>query len=120
MKIEPMVRYLDKTAAVPCPYGEVRRIVTGGEGVSNVHAVRVTQGGEHFHNGYDEVYYFLSGNGTMTLGETPYPVRPGTVAVIPAKIVHSLMSDTEAPLEFIIIGLPPMSIEDDRARPIKP
>ncbi len=120
MKIDPIVRYLDKTEITPCPYGNARRIVTGGEGLSNVHVISVIQGSEHFHQGYDETYYFLSGIGTMTLDKKTYPVRPGTVAVIPAKTVHSLMSDSKDPLEFIIFGTPPMSIEDDKAKPIKP
>jgi mannose-6-phosphate isomerase-like protein (cupin superfamily) len=115
-----MVRYFDKTDITPCPYGDVRRIVTGGEGVSNIHVVRVTQGSDHFHKEYDEVYYFLSGNGTITLDEHVYPVRPGAVVVIPAGTVHSLLSDSKNELEFIIFGIPPMSIEDDGARPIKP
>ena len=118
--IEPIVRYLDETKPVPCPYGDVRRMVTGGEGLSNVHVVSVTKGGEHYHKAYDEVYYFLSGKGSITLDAKTYPVRPGTVTVIPAGMVHSLLSDTNEPLVFIIIGTPPMSIEDDRAMPQKP
>ena len=120
MKIDPIVRYLDKTKTIHCPYGDVRRIVTGGEGTSNIHVVSVTQGNEHFHQGYDEVYYFLSGAGVITLDKKSYPVRPGAVVVIPAGMIHSLKSDSNEPLEFIIIGTPPMPIEDDRARPLKP
>ncbi|MCP4373491.1 MAG: cupin domain-containing protein [Deltaproteobacteria bacterium] len=120
MKIDPIIRYFDKTDTTPCPYGNVRRIITGGEGLSNVHVVSVTKGSEHIHEAYDETYYFLSGNGTITLDKKTVPVRPGTVAVIPAKTVHSLESDSDVPLEFIIFGTPPMSIEDDRAKPVKP
>lgn len=120
MKSIPIIRYLDETRAVPCPFGDVRRIITGGEGLCNVHVVSVTEGKPHYHNAYDEVYYFLSGKGTLTLDEMTYPVRPGAVAVIPAKMVHSLISDTDNPLVFIIIGTPPMSIEDERAMPQKP
>lgn len=120
MKINPIVRYYDQTDAIECPYGTVKRIVTGGEGFSNVHVVSVTQGTEHFHEEYDETYYFLSGNGILTLDNKNFPVRPGTVAAIPAGVIHSLKSDTNDSLEFIIFGTPPMSIEDDRAKPMKP
>jgi mannose-6-phosphate isomerase-like protein (cupin superfamily) len=115
-----MVRYFDKTDITPCPYGNVRRIFTGGDGIANVHVVSVTRGGEHFHRAYDEVYYFLSGNGTLTLEDKEYPVGAGAVAVIPATTVHCLASDSEIPLEFVIFGSPPMCVEDDRARPVKP
>ncbi len=118
--IAPIVRYLDETVSVACPYGDVRRMVTGGEGISNIHVVSVTKGEKHYHKAYDEVYYFLSGKGSITLDENIYPVRPGTATVIPAGMVHSLLSDTDEPLVFIIIGTPPMSIEDDRAMPQKP
>ena len=120
MKVNPIVRYLDETHAVSCPYGDVRRVVTGGEGTANIHVVSVTKGEKHFHKAYDEVYYFLSGTGSITLDTKTYPVRPGTVTVIPAGMIHSLSSDTDEPMLFIIIGTPPMSIEDDRAAPQKP
>lgn len=120
MKPDPIVRYLDSTKITPCPYGDVRRIVTGGEGICNIHVVSVTKGENHYHKAYDEVYYFLSGNGTLTLDGKDHAVRPGAVAVIPAGMIHSLDSGDETPLEFIIFGSPPMLIEDDRAKPLKP
>lgn len=120
MKTETIVRYLDQTREIPCPYGNVRRIVTGGEGTANVHVVRVTQGEEHFHQSYDEVYYFLAGDGKLVLDGKEHPVRPGAVAVIPAGCPHSLISYSKDPLEFIIFGTPPMEMGDERAKPRKP
>jgi mannose-6-phosphate isomerase-like protein (cupin superfamily) len=114
----PVVRYLDETAPLSCPYGQVQRIVTGGEGgIANVHVVQVTRGERHYHRGYDEVYYLLSGTGTITLEEKTHSLRPGAVIVIPAGISHALVSDSETPLQFIIFGSPPMPIDDDRAIP---
>jgi len=120
MKNNPIVRYLDQVKPVDCPYGNVRRVITGGEGSANVHVVRVSKGGEHFHRGYDEVYYFLSGTGILTMNNKTYTLGPGTVVNIPAGVVHDLESGDDTPLEFIIFGSPPMAIEDDRAKPIKP
>jgi mannose-6-phosphate isomerase-like protein (cupin superfamily) len=94
--------------------------VTGGEGgVANVHVVKITKGLAHVHDGYDEAYYFISGTGTITLGEETNPVSPGTVAVIPAGVPHSLEADQGSELEFVIFGTPPMSLEDERAKPKK-
>ena len=120
MKPETIVRHIDQVAPVDCPYGTVRRIVTGGEGNGNVHVVRVTQGGAHYHQAYEETYYFLSGSGTLTIEQETFAVETGTVAVIPSGKVHALVSDSETALEFIIFGTPPMSIEDARAAPRKP
>lgn len=117
---QPTVRHRDQTEPIACPFGQVQRVVTGGDGgVANVHIVRVTQGTPHVHEGYDEVYYVLSGTGTITLGDETRPLRPGTVAVIPAGVAHSLAADDGETLEFVIFGTPPMAIDDERARPKK-
>jgi putative membrane protein len=117
---EPLVSSLGETETISCPYGDVRRIVTGGEGgVANVHVVRVTRGDTHIHAGYDEVYYLLAGTGSVTLGDATHPVGPGSVVVVPAGLAHSITSDSEAPLEFVIYGTPPVPLEDPRAKPRK-
>jgi len=116
----PLVRHRDGTPSLDCPFGNVQRIVTGGEGgVANVHVVRVTQGKPHLHTGYDEVYYVLSGTGTITLDGERHALRPGDVAVIPAGVAHSLAAEPGQELEFVIFGTPPMTMDDERARPAK-
>ncbi|MDX9787352.1 MAG: cupin domain-containing protein [Desulfobacterales bacterium] len=113
-----VVRYRDETTAISCPYGHVERIVTGGEGgIANVHVVTVTKGESHMHSGYDEVYYVLSGTGSIILGEKTCPLRPGAAVVIPAGVPHALAADSDVPLSFVIFGSPAMSIDDARARP---
>jgi mannose-6-phosphate isomerase-like protein (cupin superfamily) len=115
---QPLVRHRDETSPIDCPFGHVQRIVTGGEGgVANVHVVKVIKGTPHTHEGYDETYFVLSGTGTITLGQETHPLRPGSVAVIPAGVLHSLEASAESELEFIIFGTPPMGIDDERARP---
>lgn len=115
-----LVRQRDEAAPVDCSFGHVQRVVTGGEGgVANVHVVKVTKGLTHVHDGYDEVYYFLAGTGTITLGNETTSVHPGTVAIIPAGVPHGLEATSESGLEFVIFGTPPMSLEDERAKPRK-
>ena len=119
-----MVGYLDKTESVSCPYGQVQRVVTGGAGgVANVHIVEVSMGTTHYHEGYDEVYFVLSGKGELSAGEQQFALRPGAVAVIPRGIPHSLVAEVtdegEDKLRFIIFGTPAMEISDERAAPKK-
>ena len=121
---ETLVGYLDETAPIDCPYGIVQRVVTGGAGgVANVHVVEVTRGTTHYHEGYDEVYYVLSGHGKLVVGGESYSLRPGAVAVIPRGAPHSLCADDreegEGKLKFVIFGSPAMSINDERATPKK-
>ena len=95
-------------------------MVTGGRGgIANVHVVKVTQGLPHLHTGYDEVYYVLSGSGTITLNGQVSRLRPGSVVVIPAGVSHALQADPEKELEFVIFGTPPLSMDDARAKPRK-
>ncbi len=118
---QPLVHHRDETRPINCPFGHVQRIVTGGAGgVANVHVVNVTQGSTHVHTGYDEAYFVLSGSGTITLGQETHPLRPGTVAVIPAGVPHSLIAEPNEELEFVIFGTPPMAMDDERAKPVKP
>jgi mannose-6-phosphate isomerase-like protein (cupin superfamily) len=116
-----IVRNRAEVAAMDCPYGTTERIVTAGEGgVANVHVVTVTCGTPHFHQGYDETYYVLSGSGKLVCDGKEYRLSQGSVAIIPAGVVHSLESDSEKPLEFVIFGTPPLSLDDAQARPKKP
>ena len=97
----------------------MQRIVTGGEGgVANVHVARVKSLPPFFHTGYDEVYYVVSGTGTVTLDGEISPLRPGSVVVIPAGVTHALQAAEGEELEFVIFGTPPIPITDDRAKPI--
>ncbi len=115
---QPLVRHRDETPAADWPFGKMQRIVTGGEGgVANV-SVAATDGlPPFFHTGYDEVYYVLSGAGTIKLDGKPYRLRPGSVVIIPAGTSHALQIEPGQELEFVIFGTPPMAFDDERARP---
>jgi mannose-6-phosphate isomerase-like protein (cupin superfamily) len=116
---QPVVRHRDETPPADWPFGQMHRIVTGGEGgVANVHVAMVTKRlPQFYHTGYDEIYYVVSGTGVITLDRITHPLRPGTVVVIPAGVLHSLEADPGQELEFVIFGAPPMPIEDERAKP---
>lgn len=116
----PVVRDEAETPVIPCPYGDVRRVITGGEGgAPNVHVVRITRGGRHFHQAYDETYYVLEGHGAIELGDQTHRLCPGTAVFIPAGVPHALEADPGETLAFVIFGTPGMLIDDERARPRK-
>jgi mannose-6-phosphate isomerase-like protein (cupin superfamily) len=115
---QPLVHHRDETPPADWPFGQMQRIVTGGEGgVANVHVARTTSLPPFFHTGYDEVYYVLSGTGIVTLDGKSGPLHPGSVVVIPSGVRHSLEASEGEEIEFVIFGTPPMSIDDERARP---
>jgi len=116
--LEPLVRYRDETSTVVCPYGEATRIITGGEGgVANVHVIKVTRGDRHYHSGYHEVYYVLSGNGDIMLEGNRHRLSPGAVVIIPNGIAHEISADKGDILEFVIVGSPAMATDDPRFVP---
>ena len=116
--VAPLVRYRDDTHPVGCPYGAAERIVTGGlGGVANVHVIRVTRGEPHYHAGYHEVYYVLSGRGHIVLEGETHGLRPGAVVIIPAGCAHALEADAGEVLEFLIVGSPAMTVDDPRFVP---
>lgn len=118
MNKHPLLRHETDVTPIDCPYGTVRRIVTGGEGgVANVHLVEVTEGGAHYHNAYDEVYYVLDGEGTLSAGDVTGTLCPGTVATIPAGCVHALKAAEGQRLRFLIVGTPPCPIDHPDAKP---
>lgn len=47
----------------------------------------------HFHNGW-EITLQLEGNATADIGGCEYPLKPGTITVIPPEVVHRNYSDT--------------------------
>ena len=117
---QPLVRHRDETPAADWQFGRMQRIITGGEGgVANVSLAATNGLPPFFHTGYDEVYYVLSGEGTVTLNGQVYPLRPGSVVVIPAGVSHALKVDPGQELEFVIFGAPPMAFDDERSRPRK-
>ena len=57
----------------------------------------------HNHSGQEEVYFFLSGTGFMTVDEEEIDVKPGTVVLIPDGAFHRVYNDTAEPLYFVCV-----------------
>jgi mannose-6-phosphate isomerase-like protein (cupin superfamily) len=59
-------------------------------------------------HGQDEIYYIVSGRGTLRLGEETHPIKPGTVVYIPAGCFHALNnSDGGEPLVLLTLWREP-------------
>lgn len=57
----------------------------------------------HRHHGQEEVYYFVSGHGTMDIDEENFPVTPGDVVLIPDGAFHRVHNFTDANLYFVCV-----------------
>lgn len=54
----------------------------------------------------DEVYYIVSGQGQITVGEETQPVRPGSIVFVAAHVPHKFHDITED-LKILVFFAPP-------------
>jgi mannose-6-phosphate isomerase-like protein (cupin superfamily) len=67
---------------------------------------------EHYHPRTEELYYFVSGQGTMRLGDEEAPVRPGDCVVIRPGTKHKAFNTGTENLVFLCCCAPPYSDDD--------
>jgi mannose-6-phosphate isomerase-like protein (cupin superfamily) len=58
----------------------------------------------HSHPGQEEVYYFISGTGSMELGEDKFNVQGGDVVLVPDGVFHRVHNHSIAtPFYFVCV-----------------
>ena len=58
----------------------------------------------HEHDDHEEVYYIISGNGSIRIGDECARFRDGDVIYIPEKKTHSIVNDGDKVVEFLAFG----------------
>lgn len=105
-----IARHLNDVSPVPCPCGQSTRVITYKDTPKlNIHRTKIKDSEKHYHKKTTEVYYILSGSGTMTLDSHTVALTPGQVVYIPPKVRHSVMGTVTA----IIVGVPAFHEEDE-------
>ena len=61
--------------------------------------------GDHTHEGDNEIYYILKGNGLYNDNGTIVRVYPGDTTICNDGEMHGLVNDTDEPIEFIALIL---------------
>lgn len=62
--------------------------------------------GDHTHdesNPLEEVYYFLEGEGEMTIDKKTIPVKDGDSIMVPPEVDHGIRNTGSIPLKLMII-----------------
>ncbi len=59
----------------------------------------------HYHPGFEEIYYVISGYGNMTIGEEQREISRGDVVYIPYLAPHTLLNTGSVPLRFITVSV---------------
>jgi mannose-6-phosphate isomerase-like protein (cupin superfamily) len=67
---------------------------------------------EHYHPGSEEIYYFVSGDGRMRLGDREAEVHTGDCVVIPPGTPHKLWNPGSEPLVLLCCCAPAYSDDD--------
>lgn len=67
---------------------------------------------EHRHNESEEMYYFISGSGKMSLNNKWFAVTKGDGVLIPAGTRHKLANTGKSDLHLLCVRAPPYSHED--------
>ena len=58
----------------------------------------------HSHKDHEEVYYIISGKGSIKIGNETAKFRDGDVIHIPEKTMHSIINDGDEMVEFLAFG----------------
>ncbi len=66
----------------------------------------------HYHSKTEEIYYILSGQARMTLGDESREVEPGDAVAIPPGQTHTIRNTGAAPLCFLCCCAPPYEHDD--------
>ena len=55
----------------------------------------------HAHEDMEEIYYFISGEGLMVVGEDRFPVKAGDACYVPPGAYHTTIQTGILPLTFV-------------------
>ena len=66
-----------------------------------LHSGKQTTG--HKHEGQEEVYFFVSGNGEMLIDEQRFKVKPGDIALIKDGEFHQVYNTSQKDLYFVCV-----------------
>jgi hypothetical protein len=68
--------------------------------------------GASFNRQAEEVLLITAGSGRVRLGEKVLPVTQDSSVFIPARVIHAIEADAQAPLSFVAISAPAFTPED--------
>jgi mannose-6-phosphate isomerase-like protein (cupin superfamily) len=63
------------------------------------------EGPPHSHAEKDQVFYIVSGEGKILLGDTEHDVKPGSLLYVPAGLIHRSTTTSKEPLGYILYNV---------------
>ena len=63
---------------------------------------------EHAHEREQEAMYFYEGTGIATIDGVEFEIRPDSVMLAPAGVMHRIRNTGDGPLRFVFVYCPPL------------
>jgi mannose-6-phosphate isomerase-like protein (cupin superfamily) len=106
-------RFLRRDPAEVRPWeetcGQIRCLIEEKDGAAaEVHHVEIHDARLHYHERTDEVYYVISGRGTMTLDDEEVELHQGVVVYVPRGVRHRARGE----LTVLVVCVPPGVLGD--------
>ena len=105
-----IIRHQDEATAERSSCGKRYRLLSAGDPdvAAWAHAVDIDGARPHYHKITTELYYVLSGEGSVVLDGEEHPVRPGTMIHIPPGVVHGATGR----MRVLVVGIPDIDDAD--------
>jgi mannose-6-phosphate isomerase-like protein (cupin superfamily) len=112
-QMKTLAKFLRRDPADVTPWaetcGQIRPLVEEQDGAAaEVHQVEIDDAKMHYHARTDEIYYILSGEGTMILDDERIDVHPGVVVYVPRGMRHKAVGK----LTVLLVCIPPGVLND--------
>jgi mannose-6-phosphate isomerase-like protein (cupin superfamily) len=106
-------RFLRRDPAEVRPWeetcGQIRCLIEEKDGAAaEVHHVEIHDAKLHYHERTDEIYYVISGRGTMTLDNEEVELHQGVVVYVPRGVRHRARGE----LTVLVVCVPPGVLGD--------
>src|SRR5262249_25772071 len=111
--MQTATRFLRRDPAEVTPWaetcGQIRCLIEEKDGAAaEAHHVQIHDARLHYHARTDEVYYVISGQGTMTLDGEEVELHPGVVVYVPRGVRHKAVGD----LTVLVVCIPAGVLND--------
>jgi mannose-6-phosphate isomerase-like protein (cupin superfamily) len=111
--MQTATQYLRRDPAQVQPWaetcGQIRCLIEQKDGAAaEVHQVEIHEAKLHYHERTDEIYYVISGTGTMSLDGEEIEMHPGVVVYVPRGVRHKAKGN----LNVLLVCVPPGVMDD--------
>jgi mannose-6-phosphate isomerase-like protein (cupin superfamily) len=61
-------------------------------------------GPPHKHEQKEQIFFIVSGQGSVKIGDEVFPAKPGDLFYVPANVIHQTINRGETPLDYILFN----------------